>query len=123
MPAVAVFGIGFNQAWMTILLGAANVALVSIAIGNMGVTRRFRVILSLVFGFGTIVWFSAQIGTSWHMGHVVGMFFILLSIVACQRDQSPFLIGFLFAGAIASRQALLLCDAVLPRVSRRPRPA
>jgi hypothetical protein len=108
MPAVAIFGIGFNQAWMTIFLGAINVALMSIAIRNIGVSRRVRVILSLVFGFGTIVWFSAQIGTAWHMSHVVAIFFMLLAIIACQRDRSLFLIGILFAGAITSRNAVVL---------------
>jgi hypothetical protein len=108
LPAVAVFGSDFNQAWMTIFLGAVNVALVSIALANQGVSRRFRVIMSLVFAFGTVVWFSAQIGTAWHMSHVVAMFFMLLAILACQHDRSPFLIGILFAGAITSRMALLL---------------
>jgi hypothetical protein len=123
MPAVAIFGVGFNQAWMTIFLGAINVALMSIAIGNLGVSRRVRVILSLVFGFGTIVWFSAQIGTAWHMSHVVAMFFMLLAILACQCDRSMLLIGILFAGAIASRTALVLAMPfflayVLDRVHR-----
>jgi hypothetical protein len=108
MPFVAVFGTGFDQAGLSILLGATNVALISIAIGNLGVSRRMRVVMSLVFAFGTIVWFSAQVGTAWHLGHVVGMFFMLLAILACQRDRSTFLIGLLFAAAIASRMVLLL---------------
>jgi len=106
-PVVAIFGTGFEQSWATIVLGATNVALMSIAIGNMGVSRRTRVVLSLVFAFGTIVWFSAQAGTAWHLEHIVAMFFMLLAILACQRDRSPFLIGLLFAGAITSRMALL----------------
>src|SRR5262249_54765281 len=112
-------------AWMTILLGALNVALMSIAIGNLGVSRRVRVIFSLVFGFGTVVWFSAQIGTAWHMSHVVAMTFMILTIPACQRDRSPFLIGILFACAVASRNALLFAlpfflAYLLDRVQREP---
>jgi hypothetical protein len=108
MPVVAIFGTGFEQSWATIVLGATNVALMSIAIGNMGVSRRTRVVLSLAFAFGTIVWFSAQVGTAWHLEHIVAMFFMLLAILACQHDRSTFVIGLLFAGAIASRMELLL---------------
>jgi hypothetical protein len=105
---VWIFGTGFEQAWASILLGAANVVLVSQVIRDMGVGRGFRVVMSLVFAFGTIVWYSAQAGSSWHFAHVAAMLFTLLAIRACQRDAHPVVIGLLFAGAVFSRLTVLL---------------
>jgi hypothetical protein len=108
LPAVWLFGTGFEQAWASILFGALNVVVASQVIRGMGVSRRVRVVLSLVFAFGTIVWYSAQAGSSWHFAHVAAMLFTLLAIRACQRDAHPVLIGLLFAGAIFSRLTVVL---------------
>jgi hypothetical protein len=108
LPAVWVFGPGFEQAWASILLGALNVAIASQVIRGMGVDRGPRIVLSLAFGFGTIVWYSAQAGSSWHFAHVVATMFMLLAIRACQVEARPGLIGFLFAGAVLSRLTLVL---------------
>lgn len=108
LPAVWVFGQAFEQAWASILLGALNVVVASQVIRGMGVERRPRLVLSLAFGFGSIVWFSAQAGSSWHFAHVVATLFMLLAIRACQLDARAGLIGLLFAGAILSRLTLVL---------------
>lgn len=108
MPVVAVFGPNVQQAWASILLGAANVAIVSVILDHMGVSRRFRILMTLVFAFGTIVWYSAQAGSSWQFAHVVATFFMLLAILACQRDWRTWLIGLLFAGAVLSRLPLVM---------------
>ncbi len=103
LPVVAIFGPDMNQAWPSVILGAVNVALVSAILRRMGVERMPRVVLSLVFAFGTIVWYSAQEGTSWHFAHVVALFFTLLAILAAMFDRHPALIALLFAGALMSR--------------------
>ena len=108
MPAVWVFGTEFEQAWASILFGALNVLVASQVIRGMGVGRGVRIVLSLVFAFGTIVWYSAQAGSSWHFAHVAAMLFTLLAIRACQRDAHPILIGLLFAGAVFSRLTVVL---------------
>jgi hypothetical protein len=108
LPAVWVFGQAFEQAWASILLGALNVVVASQVIRGMGVERGPRIVLSLAFGFGTIAWFSAQAGSSWHFAHVVATMFMLLAIRACQLDARAGLIGLLFAGAILSRLTLVL---------------
>ena len=108
LPAVLVFGPGFDQAWASVLLGAANVVIMHAVLRGMGVTRRTGVVLALVFAFGTIVWYSAQEGTSWHFAHVVATFFMLLAIRACQLDARTALIGLLFGAAVISRLPLVL---------------
>jgi hypothetical protein len=108
LPFVALFGPGFDQGWASIVVGAANVAIVYAVLRGMGVARRERVILSLVFAFGTIVWYSAAAGSSWHFAHVVATACMLLAIRACQLDARPALIGLLFGAAVMSRLPLLL---------------
>ena len=103
LPVVAVFGPDVNQAWPSIAFGALNAAIASVVIRNMGVARRPRVVLSLVFAFGTIVWYSAQAGSSWHFAHVTATLFMLSAILLCQRDSRPALIGLMFAGAAMCR--------------------
>jgi hypothetical protein len=103
LPAVALFGPDIDQTWASVLLGAANVAVLSLVIRGMGVARWPRLVLSIVFGFGSIVWYSAQAGSSWHFAHVVTTAFLLLAILAAQRDWSTWLIGFLFAAAVLAR--------------------
>jgi hypothetical protein len=108
LPAVWLVGPGFEQAWASILMGAANVAIMSTILRAMGVTRGPRLVLSLVFAFGTIVWYSAQAGSSWQFAHVVATFFMLLAIRACQLDARAALIGLLYGAAVLSRLPLVL---------------
>lgn len=103
LPFVAVFGPELNQAWPSIGFGALNVAIVSLVLRRMGVERGPRVVLSLVFAFGTIAWYSAQAGSSWHFAHVAATLFMLTAIWLCQRDGPPALIGLAFAAAAMSR--------------------
>ena len=108
LPAVWVLGPGFEQAWASILLGAANVVIVHAILRGMGVERGPRVVLALVWAFGTIVWYSAQAGSSWHFAHVVATFFMLLAIRACQLDARTGLIGLFVGAAVLSRLPLIL---------------
>ena len=108
LPAVALFGVDFHQEWASILLGAASVSIMASILRGMGVRRMPLIVLSLVFAFGTIVWYSAQAGSSWHFAHVVATFFMLLAIRACQLDARTGLIGLLVGAAVLSRLPLIL---------------
>ncbi len=108
VPFVLVAGPGLEQSTMSIVLGAANVALLAAILGRMGVGVRERIVLGLAFGAGTITWFSAQLGTAWHFEHVVAMFFMFLAILVAQRRGPMFLVGLLYAAAITTRMTLLL---------------
>ena len=103
LPFVALFGSSWTEGFVSVLLGAANRDRRYLDPRWMGVRRRERVILSLVFAFGTIVWYSAAAGSSWHFAHVVATCCMLLAIRACQLDARPALIGFLFGAAVIPR--------------------
>jgi len=103
LPLVALFGPGLHQEIPSMLLGAVNVALISVVLRQAGVASRQRIVLSLVFAFGSVAWYSAVVGTAWHFAHVVALFGLLLAIVAAQRDAPTWSIGLAFAVAALSR--------------------
>jgi hypothetical protein len=103
MPFVAVVGPGLDQGVASLIFGALNAALASVVIRWMGVERGPRIVLTAVFAFGTIVWYSAADGSAWHFAHVVATMCMLLAIHLAQRDARPALIGLFFGLAIMSR--------------------
>jgi len=108
MPFVLVFGPGMDQARVSILFGALNVGLAWWVALGMGARRPTAFVMAVVFGFGSITWFSAQAGTSWHVAHVLALTFALAAIGAAVRDGPPWLIGLLVAAMGLCRLPMLL---------------
>lgn len=79
MPFVAVWGLATDIRAVSVLLGAVDVGLAWWALGRLGVTRRIRLATTIFFGFGTVIWYAAQLGTTWFFAHVVAVAFILLA--------------------------------------------
>jgi hypothetical protein len=103
MPIVALLGPGLDQGRVSIVLGAVNVVLASGVIYRMGVRGRPWIALSLLFGFGTILWYSAAFGTAWHFAHVCATLFLFLAIRDVQLDGPSWRIGLLLGFAGLSR--------------------
>jgi hypothetical protein len=61
-----------------------------------------------VFGFGTITWFSAQVGSAWHIAHVIAITFTFLAILVAQRDGPTWLIGALVGATALTRLPMAL---------------
>jgi len=76
MPFVAVFGLGTNGAAVAAVLGAVNVVLCWVML--LGVTpRRSAALLgTLFYGFGTVAWYAAMLGSTWFLAHVVASTFL-----------------------------------------------
>jgi hypothetical protein len=108
MPFVAAFGAGIDQAGISILLGALNVFLASGVLARLGLRREVWLALSLAFAFGSIGWYSAQSGSSWHFAHVCATFFMLLAIRGTQVDWPPWAIGIAYGAAGLSRLPVFL---------------
>jgi len=85
MPFVAVWGLGTNGAAVAAVLGAVNVVLCWVML--LGVTpRRSAALLGTVFyGFGTVAWYAAMLGTTWFLAHVVASTFLFISIAIAVR--------------------------------------
>jgi hypothetical protein len=108
LPVVAAFGPEVDQAGISILLGAVNVYLVSGVLARLGLRRGVWLVLSLAFAFGSIVWYSAQSGSSWHFAHVSATFFMLLAIRGTQVGWPLWAIGIAYAAAGLSRLPVFL---------------
>jgi hypothetical protein len=85
LPFVAVFGLGTNGAAVAAVLGALNVVLCWVML--LGVTpRRSAALLGTVFyGFGTVAWYAAMLGTTWFLAHVVASTFLFIAIATAVR--------------------------------------
>jgi hypothetical protein len=103
LPFVLLFGSSVDQAQISIALGALNVPLAWWVLQGMGLSWRRAAAFALVFAFGTIVWYSAQAGSSWHFAHVVAIGATLLAIRLAQLDAPPWAIGLCYAAALLSR--------------------
>ena len=107
-PFVAIVGPGMDQGFVSILFGAFNVVLAWRIALRMAVTARVSLVLALVFGFGTIAWFSAQVGSAWHIAHVIAITFTFLAILVAQRDGPLWLIGALVGATALTRLPMML---------------
>lgn len=117
IPFVAIWGIdGFNCAYLAMLLGACNLPLSVKVLSNMNVgkTVRDRMWLGLMLTFGTVHFFCASQGSSWFIGHVATLFFLLLSLCFLTENEKAccnvklFLSGLFFGLAVTCRLAALL---------------
>ena len=87
LPFAAVWGLATDIRAVSVLLGAIDVGLAWWALGAVPVSRRVRLATTVFFGFGTVFWYAAQLGTTWFFAHVAAVTFVLLAIgVALEAD-------------------------------------
>ena len=79
VPFVAVWGISTDIRAASVLFGAIDVGLAWWALGRLAITRRVRLATTFFFAFGTVLWYAAQLGTTWFFAHVVAVTFLLLA--------------------------------------------
>lgn len=108
MPFVALFGINFYQPILSILLGAINVSLAYIVIFKLFKRVRLSFWISILYAFGTIQWYHAEIGSSWYLAHIVALFFLWLTLLEIVTKQRLFLIGLFISGAYLARLPTIL---------------
>jgi len=108
VPFVALLGPEVDQARVSILFGALNVALAWWVGLGMGTRRSTALVLAIVFGVGSITWYSAQAGTAWHIAHVLSLTFALGAIGLALRGGPPLVIGLLVAAMGLCRLPMFL---------------
>jgi len=108
MPFVAVFGTTFYQPIISILLGAANVSLSYLVLVKFFKKNQLALWVSVLYAFGTIQWYHAEVGSSWYVAHIVALFFLWLSLLELVTKQRLFLIGLLIGGAYLARLPTIL---------------
>jgi hypothetical protein len=80
MPFVAVFGLATDERAVSGALGAIDVGLCWWMLGRLPVGRMVRLAVTIFFGFGTVFWYAAGLGTTWFLAHVVAATPLLLAV-------------------------------------------
>lgn len=103
MPFVFLFGPSFSQPILSIIIGSLNVALCFMVIKKFFNNENLAIWISILFGFGTIHWYHAEVGSSWYIAHIIAIFFLWLSLLSIKFSKNLFLVGLLISFAFLSR--------------------
>lgn len=118
LPVVALYGIATDEQAVSVVLGAVDVVLCWWMLGRLAVSRDIRLAVTVFFAFGTVFWYSAQLGTTWYFAHVVAIGLLLLALglalggdgTADEELDDPPGAGGIAAGLAALRRPLTLLD-------------
>ena len=93
LPAVAAFGLATNAALVAAVLGGLNVGLAYRMVWRLTTAPLVAILATLFYGFGTVAWYAAMLGSTWFLAHVVASTFLLLAITtaldADRRTRGP----------------------------------
>lgn len=103
VPFVAIFGPGFDQQVASSLFGGIAVGLAWLVLGRFELSGRVRFGLTIVFGFGTVFWYVAEVGSVWYISHVVAVMFSMAALLLVFERRWPFVVGLLLGCAAISR--------------------
>ncbi len=88
LPFVALWGLNADGQLVFAILGAIDVGLAWWVLGKLPVRPWVRLAATLFFGFGTVFWYTAQIGTTWYQAHVLAVGLALAAVgIALGRDR------------------------------------
>jgi hypothetical protein len=106
LPFVAIWGVAVNDVLFTVLLAGLGPALLFLALRKLsarGDSTRSEyedLLLTAMFGFGTVYFYSSVIGQVWYTAHIVSTVLVGLFVLASIDARHPFLAG-LALGALA----------------------
>ena len=87
MPLVAIWGLATNAQLVATILGTLDVAIAFWVLGLLPIQPRVRIATTLFLGLGTVLWYAAELGTTWFLAHVVAVGFSLVAIgLAIEAD-------------------------------------
>ena len=88
MPFVAIWHLATNQQLLAAFFSAVDVGLGYWMLGYLPVKPSIRIITTIFFGLGTVLWFTAATGSTWFWAHVVAVFCLLLAVgLALRADR------------------------------------
>ena len=89
LPFVAAWGHDADGQFIFAVVGAIDVGIAWWVLGRLPIRPWVRLATTLFFGFGTVLWYAAQLGTTWYQAHVLAVGLALLSIgVALRADPA-----------------------------------
>jgi len=82
LPFVALGGLGTDAALVAAAIGALNVALAWRLTLRLTDDRLVALLATAFYGFGTVAWYAAMLGSTWFLAPVVASAFLLFAITA-----------------------------------------
>ncbi len=108
MPFVAMFGKNFPQPILSIFLAAASVSLSYLIFIKLSQKRSIALWTSILYAFGTMQWYHAEVGSAWYLAHIVTLFFLWIMLWEVVTNQRLFVIGLLIGFAYLARLPAVL---------------
>ncbi len=89
MAFVAIWHEATNEQLLATIFAAFDVGIAFWMLGYLRVSHEVRVLTSLFLGLGTVLWYTAAIGTTWFWAHIVAVGCLLISLgLALSADRS-----------------------------------
>jgi accessory gene regulator protein AgrB len=115
-PLVAIFGLGLNQTLVSLFFGSATVVIAYFVAKDVSrkpeehpCGNEYRYIwFAVLFGFGTIFWWLASVGSVWLIAQVISAFFLLLAIHEAFNKARPLVMGLLVGASFWCRLPTIL---------------
>jgi len=93
VPFVAIWGLATDDQTIFTILAAIDVGLCWWMLGRFRIRETVRLGTTVVFAFGTVFWYTAQLATTWYQAHIVAVGLTLLAVGlalgADPRAQDP----------------------------------
>ena len=80
VPFVAAWGLAADGQLIYAIIGAIDVGIAWWLLGRLPIRQSARLGATIFFGFGTVLWYAAQIGTTWYQAHVIAVGLALLAV-------------------------------------------
>jgi hypothetical protein len=89
LPFVAAWGHDADGQFIFSVVGAIDVGIAWWMLGALPIRRWVRVATTVFLAFGTVLWYAAQLGTTWYQAHVLAVGLALLAVgVALRADRA-----------------------------------
>ncbi len=80
VPFVAVWGLATDDQTLFTLLAAIDIGICWWMLGRLRLRTSVRMGTTVLFAFGTVFWYSAQLETTWYQAHIVAVGLCLLAV-------------------------------------------
>jgi len=80
LPFVAAFGLSTDAALVAAVLGGLNLGLAYRMVWRLTTDPLVAILATLFYGFGTVAWYAAMLGSTWFFAHVVASTCLLVAI-------------------------------------------
>lgn len=89
LPFVALWGHDADGQFIFAVVGAVDVGIAWWMLGRLPIRPWVRLATTVFLAFGTVLWYAAQLGTTWYQAHVLAVGLALLSVgVALRADPN-----------------------------------